>query len=307
MNPKTIISQVEDPDKIEELWQLQVKTLPEPKELLKSIPKIKGGAGLPTNNIFPMLQFINLGKDKEIRGNTLISFEGYTPANLEEKAIFLSSFYALVSFAKEGENTIKLTDLMEKIGFRKKEIWKYYNKEKVLRIVEKIKDLKITFTFLNEIPRSIKELYPNAKQGDKFKVGAFIIYTVEHYTKKHLKDAVIYFYPLFVPKAIFLEKTRALSLPLDEPAYRLLCIHLSYGASLNNKFSVKVEELLNVAGIELDEEHPKRTYEKLRALLRRAKEDGIISYYSYQGFDTDNVGEKGWVEKWLASEIKIEA
>jgi len=277
-----------------------------PKEDLKSIPKLKGSAKLPTNNIFPMLQYIHIGEGKKIRGNTIIRFEGYLPTNLEEKAIFLSSFYALVSFSEEV-NKIRLTDLMEKIGYSKQVIWKHYNKEKVLNIVKKINELKIVLTFQNEIPESIKELFPDAKKGDEFKTEAFLIYTVEHYTKKHLKDAVIYFIPIFVPNALYLEQTKALSLPLDEPQYRLLCIYLSYGASLNKNFIVRVEELLNVAGIEINEENPKRTYEKLRTLLKRAKEDGIISYYSYQNFDPDIIGKRGWFERWLTSEIKIEA
>jgi len=307
VNSKDIISQVRDELEEEELILIEEFFLSLPEETLKSVPKVKGVIKLPTNNIFPILQYVHVGEKKEIRGNTLVSFEGYSPATLEEKAIFLSSFYALVSFAKEGERKIKLTDLMEKIGFKQKEIWKYYNKEKVLRIIEKIMDLKVVLTFQNEIPENFKKLFPNAKQGDKFKTRLFVIHTVEHYTLKHLKDAIIYFIPLFVPNAVYLEKTKALSLPLDEPQYRLLCIYLSYGASLNKNFIVRVEELLNVAGIEIDEEHPKRTYEKLRTLLKRAKEDGIISYYSYQNFDPDNVGDKGWVERWLTSEIKIEA
>ncbi len=278
---------------------------------IKKLPKVKEEPKLPVNNLFIAMQRVGekevkIGKGKK---RTVVGFGEFLPKNAFEQALYLSVEYSLVYYATKNIKEIKLTDLMENIGYPKREGHGYLESQKkeVLDMVMNVAKNEIRAEYQGEeLPFYIKELFPNVVKGDYFTMEAFTIKTLKHYGKdKKLKDAMISFTPNFNPEKVKFDRdSDVLSLPLSDPEFKNLAIFITYGKRLKGeKTVITVKELLNVIKIQVDREHPQRTYEKLRRVLKEARREELISKVNLQ-----EIGGQGetWLDRWLDSEVTLE-
>jgi hypothetical protein len=285
------------------------------EDLFRDAPRIKETPRLPINSLFVAVQLCNkkeveFGKGKK---RYYINFGGYAPKSAREKALFLSVYYALVYYAVSHKDRILLTDLMENIGYPKipGHGYKAYQKEEVLEMVWNVARSEIGVSG-SSVPDKLKKLFPEIEKGDIFKMNIFRISTVKQFSPaKTLKEALILFKPNFDPGLIRFNRTsEVLGLPISEPEYKNLAIYIVYGSNLGEKITKPIREFLEIAMIDIDYEHPERTYNKLLFALRKIRVDGYIESYEFDPFpDIREKGEfrggRGWFYKWLDSNIIV--
>lgn len=281
------------------------------REANKLIPEEIPKLSFPRNNFLAVLDDALEGKGK-LRG---ASYKLKIPKKLEttyEKVCFESLFLGLASYlktTKKNYGVIKLTELMERVGYKKREGHGYKEELKLeaLEFLELIRQSEILF-LVNEVPEGIRKLFIDIKEGDFISVEPFIISIFKNYSSSgHLKDAIIQVKGLFDLERIYLTEDggKVLALPLNEPEYKKLVMYLVFGKELCNlnegrKVKIKVKELLKKIDIPIDYKNPKRVREKLRLLLERAKEEGFLKEYELQ--DMPNF-KWGWFEGWLEGEL----
>jgi len=280
---------------------------------IKKLPKVKEEPKLPVNNLFIAMQRVGekevkIGKGKK---RTVINFTGFTPKDAFESALFKSIIYGLASYSAKNICGIKLTDLMENIGYPKKEGHGYIEAQKreAYRMLLNVANTRIS-AFLNEgeLPHYIKEIFPVINDGDFYvkNTSIFNIETYEIYNKDGgLKDVHIEFEPKFDPQALKLDRnSNVLSLPLSDPEFKNLAIFITYGKRLKGeKIVITVKELLNILKIPIDRKNPKRTYEKLRRILNLARENKLIYDHPVKMLDKD---KRFNLDMWLESEVTLE-
>lgn len=241
----------------------------EMEEIFKTVSHVKEVPRLPINSLFVAVQLIGKKKTVEFgKGNNkyYISFGKYEPKSAREKALFMSVYYALVYYSVKHIDRILLTDLMENIGYPKREGHGYEGdqKEEVIETVWNVAKSEIGVSGTS-VPNSIKKLFPEVEKKDIFKMNIFGVNVIKQYSAGgNLKNAVIIFKPNFDRNLIRFSKTEVLGLPISEPEYKNLAIYVVYGRNISDTHIKKtVRELLEIAKIEICRKNPERTYDKL--------------------------------------------
>lgn len=287
------------------------------EEIFKTISHVKEVPRIPINNLFTAVQFIGKKKTVEFgKGNKryYISFGNYEPRSARENALFLSVYYALIYYSAKHIDRILLTDLMENIGYPKRigHGYEEYQKHKVIETVWNVAKSEIGVSG-SSVPKSIKRLFPDVEKKDIFKINIFNINIIKQYSSiGKLKNAVIIFEPNFDRSFIRFSTIEVLGLPISEPEYKNLAIYIVYGRNISNTYIKKtVKELLDIAKIEIDREHPERTYNKLLFALRKIKIDGYIKDFEFRPYPYGKKeggkvrSHKNWLDKWLDAEVNL--
>lgn len=268
------------------------------------IDRIKEPPKLPINNLFISAQYIGDKDTVTFDKNYCISFGGYKPKTAREKALFLSVYYALIYYAVKDKEGIYITDLMDNIGCHRREGHGYLQaqKEEVLDMVWNVARSEIGVSG-DAIPEEIKELFPEIEKKDNFRINIFSINVIKQFSKDdRLKSAIVYFKPNFDKRIIvFNRDSEVLKLGLHEPEYKNLAIYISYGSHLKKakKITKKVKELLKIARIDVDRNYPKRTYNRLVSILKKAQNNGYIDKWGWERYP-DRKDKKGaWLNLWL--------
>lgn len=280
---------------------------------LSLVTPVKERPELPKNSFFMNLQKISEGKTVLKKGAKETTIEwGFIPQNAFEKALFVSIYLGLVSYCSQLEGEIKqirLTDLMNNIGYPKRGTRYGYlaeQKKQALEMVWKVAQSRVRIRYpYGGLPPIILDLFPDARKTDSiiYEVQAFDIETVQVLDKKgRLKDAIVNFKPKFKLPNLYTKKDTVLSLSLKDPEYKNLAIFFTYGKDLTENAEVEISYLLNIIELQPDLEHPKRTYQRLKRLLERAKDDKYIRDFHLDRPDY----KKGWLERWLQNVVKIE-
>lgn len=280
---------------------------------LSLLTPVKEYPELPKNAFFMNLQKISEGKTVLKKGakETTIEWGEFIPQNAFEKALYVSIYLGLASYCSQLEGEIKqirLTDLMNNIGYPKKGTRYGYlaeQKKQALEMVWKVAQTRVRIGYpYGGLPPIIRDLFPDAKRTDSiiYEVQAFDIETVQVLDKKgKLKDAIINFKPKFRLTNLYTKKNTVLSLSLKDPEYKNLAIFLSYGKDLTENAEIETSYLLNIIELQPDIQNPKRTYQRLKKLLEKAKEDKYIKDFTLQRPDF----KKGWLERWLNGVVEI--
>jgi len=74
----------------------------------------------------------------------------------------------------------------------------------------------------------------------------------------------------------------------------------------NKREPLRVEKLLEAAGVEIDKNRPGRTRDRLHKTLDQLKEDGVITAWK-EDIDEGLTAQRGWWQQWLESKIIITA
>jgi hypothetical protein len=286
------------------------------EKLLERIERIKEIPKLPINNLFIAIQFIgdkNIVRFGRSKKRFYISFGGYKPKTAREKALFISVYYALIYYAVKGKEGIYLTDLMDNIGCNRRPEHGYLQaqKEEVIDMIWNVAKSEIGVSG-DAVPQKIKDLFPEIEKRDSFRVNIFSINIVKQFSKDiRLKEVSILFKPNFDKELIAFDRdNEVLKLGLHEPEYKNLAIYISYGSNLKNakKITKTVKELLEITKIDIDRIHPERTYDRLVAILKRAKNDGYIDRWEWDPYpdgkrDKEDKkttrSNKNWFDRWL--------
>lgn len=283
-------------------------------EIFKSLRHIKETPKLPINSLFVAVQLI--GKNKEVefgkgKKKYYINFGGYTPKTAREKALFISLYYALIYYAVKGKDKILLTDLMENIGYHKRPGHGYIHpqKEEALEMIWNVAKSEVGISG-NEVPKKIKELFPEIEKNDKFTINLFSIRVIKQFSADlRLKNAVIFFEPNFDKNQIYFNRnSEVLKLGLHEPEYKNLAIYISYGRMLKKaeQITKNVKELLEIIGLDAeDRKHANRTYDRLVNLLERARRDGYIQRWWWERYPKEKDDGKPWVDLWLNTDVTL--
>lgn len=302
---------------------------PEPKlsineEFLSRIERVKETPRLPINNLFIAVQFIgdrNIVRFGRTKNKFYISFGGYKPKTAREKALFLSVYYALIYYAVKGKEGIYLTDLMDNIGCNRRPGHGYLQaqKEEVLEMIWNAAKTEIGVAG-DSVPKKIKELFPEIEDRDSFRINIFSVNIIKQFSgEMRLKDVVVLFKPNFDKDLIIFDRdNEVLKLGLHEPELKNLAIYFSYGENLKNAKKVvkTVNELLEIAKLEIDRIHPERTYNRLVNILETLKHYGYIDGYKWEKFPSKRTKDdikKGktsrsnsnWFENWLDTDTII--
>jgi len=165
----------------------------------------------------------------------------------------------------------------------------------------------------SSVPDKLKKLFPDIEKGDIFKMNIFRISTVKQFSPaKTLKEALILFKPNFDPGLIRFNRTsEVLGLPISEPEYKNLAIYIVYGSNLGDRIVKPVREFLEIAMIDIDYEHPERTYNKLAFAIKKITADGYISDWDWDPLPKGKRdhgefrGDRGWFSRWLGSNLVV--
>lgn len=291
----------------------------EADEIFENISRVKEVPRLPINSPFVAVQLIGKNKIEFGKGSNryYISFGNYEPKSSREKALFMSIYYALIYYSIRNIDKILLTDLMENVGYPKREGHGYEvkGKEEVIETVWNVAKSEIGISGPS-VPESIKKLFLDVEKKDIFKMNIFNINIVKQYSASlHLKNAVILFKPNFDRNLIRFSTTEVLGLPISEPEYKNLAIYVVYGKNISDtQIKKTIRELLEIAKIEVDKVHPERTYNKLLSALRKIKVDGYIEKFVFKPYPYGKRDEedkrlsrspKNWFDKWLDTEVLL--
>ena len=282
---------------------------------LLAVPTIVKIPELPRNSFFVNIQKINQNGAEVDKGRhkTKIEWTGYIPQTAKEKALYASIYLGLASYCIDNKNDkevrqIKLTDLMRNIGYPswgKEKGYRAEQKEEVLEMVWKVAQTRTKISYSGEgIPPIIRDLFPDIKRSDNYfyEVQAFEIETTGIKDKNgKLKDAVIRFKPRFKLDETYTYKEKVLGLSLKEPEFKNLAIFLTYGKQLSKQATIQIGDLLEIIKLTINSEHPKKTYEQLKRLLKKAKDEGLLMDYALPKPD----GKHGWLNRWLEEDLKI--
>jgi hypothetical protein len=267
------------------------------------------------------LQIVCIGRDKK---RTEISIN---ELNIDNKLVLQTFLYALVYYSCMGYREIRLTELMERTGFKKMR-WRdeshgfsQEDKQLAFNTVKLLKDLELrTKPFGRNVPYFVSRIFPQAEPKDIIRINPFgIALTVLSDVSGKIKDANIKFTPNFDVQKIYFfssEEPKVLTFPNEKPELKLLSIFLLRRKAFANQkrdddnyVIVKVENLLKICGMEMNAYNPKRTKEKLENILYTAREKDILKSYKslLDGQAYTDVCEYnwGWARKWLESELRI--
>jgi hypothetical protein len=244
----------------------------------------------------------------------------------EDKVIVLSLFYGLVYYACKGYKEIKLTDLMEQTGFKKRVFgerthgFSSEDKKKAVNILRCISIMEIrSEPFKEQVPYFVRRLFGDvAIKGDRIAITPFsIAFDLLEDKDGKIKDGIIKFTPNFNAQDVYFfdsNEPKILKIPNSERSYKLFSLFLARRKAFLSQNRVKetiipVKELLSVCEIEIDRKNPKRVRDELIDILDKAKRDGIIKYYNevLNGESYTRVRQHGygWFDAWLGSEVAI--
>lgn len=266
-------------------------------------------------------QIVYIGRDRKKTEITINELE------VEDKLILQTFLYALIFYACKGYKEIRLTELMERTGFKKR-IWLdgshgFYPKDKAIALnaIHLLKNLELrTKPVGKNVPYFVARLFPQAEPKDTIKINPFgIALTILDDGDAKIRDAIIKFTPNFDTDKVYFfssEAPKVLTYPNDEPELKLLSIFVlrrkafaSQNRDEDNYTIIKVENLLKICGIEIESKNPKRTKARLEEVLKIARDKEIIKGFKslLEGQDYTDVCQHkwGWARKWLESEIRL--
>lgn len=273
--------------------------------------RIKEKPGLPLNNVFVTLQKIGnynitIGKKKN---KTVLNYTGYVPKNAFEQALYLSILYSLIYYATKRFTEIRLSDLMNNIGYpRRGNSYTETQKLEILEMLRKIGNTKVSIDCENgNTSYFIKDIFPNYS-NENYSTKILDIRILKLYKSledKILKEAIIYFTPYFKTDEINFDNTsNVLSFSLSESEYKNFAIFLTYGHRLNGKqITITPRELLDFLKIKPDKKNPRRTYELINKIFNNALRDKLIKNIDMKSL-TEFTGN--WFYYWLSTEITIQ-
>ncbi|MGB9682812.1 MAG: hypothetical protein ACP5RW_03575 [bacterium] len=266
-------------------------------------------------------RIISIGRDKKKTVLTINELE------IKDKLILQTFLYALIFYACRGYKEIRLTELMEKTGFKKR-VWAdgshgFYPKDKAKAInaLHLLKNLELrTKPIERRVPYFVLRLFPQAEPKDTIRINPFAIaITRLDNGAGEIKEAIIRFTQNFdINKVYFFsgEAPKVLTLPNEPSELKLFSIFIlrrkafaSQNKNRDNFTIVRVANLLRICGIEPDSRHPARTKERLEETLKSARELAIIESYRslLEGKAYTDVCQNrwGWFKQWRGGEIKI--